>query len=131
MLAPAHRDVDDLAHPGCDPLTLDLPGPIQLGPRTRQQPGGGTTKGPRSLFRQILSRINGTGVAQARRQGDDEAVGYQHMQAIHPSPRHRPVLLMLLATSACPAAPDGQLRPTSSEATYTHVRWRTVSAVFT
>ena len=91
--------------------------------------GGVLTWAAYSLFNN-LSRINSTFVAQAHGKGDDEAVGHYTWQAIHLS-LVTGLLLMLLGHFSLPL-----LRLTGNpsdvvDATYTYVRWRTVSAVFT
>lgn len=91
--------------------------------------GGVLTWAAYSLFNN-LSRINGTFVAQAHGKGDDEAVSHYTWQAIHLSVVTG-LLLTLLGYFSLPLLRMTGNPPDVVEATYTYVRWRTVSAVFT
>jgi len=77
-----------------------------------------------------LSRISNTFVAQAHGKGDDEAVGHYTWQTIYLS-LATGTLMMFAGYYSDHFLPLIKNPPDVTDATYTYIRWRTLSAVFT
>ena len=77
-----------------------------------------------------LSRISNTFVAQAHGKGDDEAVGHYTWQTVYLS-LTTGVLLTVAGYYSFEFLPLIKNPPDVVDATYTYIKWRTLSAVFT
>ncbi len=77
-----------------------------------------------------LSRISNTFVAQAHGRGDDAAVGHYTWQTVYLS-LFTGTLLMLAGYFSHHALPLIKNPPDVTAATYTYIKWRTLSAIFT
>jgi len=91
--------------------------------------GGILTWAAYSLFNN-LSRISATFVSQAHGRGDDEAAGRDTWQTLYLAAAAG-LLLTWLGQQSYRWLPLTGNSPAIVEATYTYIRWRTLSAVFT
>jgi len=91
--------------------------------------GGMITWAGYSLFNN-LSRINQTFVAQAHGKGDDDAVGDYTWQTIYLAVATG-LILQVLGYFSYLALPVTRHEPELQALTFTYVKWRTLSAVFT